>query len=47
MAAVDVMAKRDIHRVVVLDDSGKLAGIVTPMDVVRALAGGQTFELRD
>jgi len=47
MAAVDVMAKRDIHRVVVLDDSGKLAGIVTPMDVVRALADGQTFDLRD
>jgi CBS domain-containing protein len=29
--------------VVVLDADGKLAGIVTPMDVVRALAGGASF----
>src|SRR6185503_19497647 len=40
MAAVQEMARRRIHRIVVLDDDSKLAGIVTPMDVVRALARG-------
>jgi CBS-domain-containing membrane protein len=38
------MASRRIHRIVVLDDDSKLAGIVTPMDVVRALARGARFE---
>jgi CBS-domain-containing membrane protein len=47
MAAVNEMAKRDIHRIVVLDEESKLAGIVTPMDVVRALAGGRSFDLAD
>ena len=47
MAAVNEMAKRDIHRIVVLDAEGKLAGIVTPMDVVRALADGRSFDLAD
>jgi CBS-domain-containing membrane protein len=44
MAAVKVMATRHIHRVVVLDGDSKLAGIVTPMDVVRALARGARFD---
>ena len=47
MAAVNEMAKRDIHRIVVLDEESMLAGIVTPMDVVRALARGQRFDLAD
>jgi len=47
MAAVAEMAKRDIHRIVVLDADSQLAGIVTPMDVVRALAGGKRFDLAD
>jgi CBS-domain-containing membrane protein len=47
MAAVDEMAKRDIHRIVVLDQENQLAGIVTPMDVLRALANGQRFDLTD
>jgi CBS-domain-containing membrane protein len=47
MAAVDQMAKRAIHRIVVLDQDSKLAGIVTPMDVVRALAAGRRFDLPD
>ena len=47
LAAVDEMAKRNIHRVVVLDDESRLAGIVTPMDVVRAVARGQRFDLGD
>jgi CBS domain-containing protein len=41
------MAKRHIHRIVVLDADSKLAGIVTPMDVVRALARGDRFDLGD
>ena len=45
MAAVTEMAQRDIHRIVVLDEDSKLAGIVTPMDVVRALAKGLRFDL--
>ena len=47
MAAVNEMAKRHIHRIVVLDEESKLAGIVTPMDVVRALARGERFDLAD
>jgi CBS-domain-containing membrane protein len=47
MAAVQEMARRRIHRIVVLDDDSKLAGIVTPMDVVRALAQGARFDLAD
>jgi chloride channel protein, CIC family len=43
MAAVVEMARRDIHRIVVLDSESKLAGIVTPMDVVRAVARGERF----
>ena len=47
MAAVTEMAKRDIHRIIVLDEESKLAGIVTPMDVVRALAIGLRFDVGD
>jgi CBS-domain-containing membrane protein len=47
MAAVKEMASRHIHRIVVLDSDGGLAGIVTPMDVVGALARGQRFDLVD
>ena len=47
LAAVDEMAKRNIHRVIVLDEESRLAGIVTPMDVVRAVARGQRFDLGD
>jgi CBS-domain-containing membrane protein len=47
MAAVAEMAKREIHRIVVLDAESKLAGIVTPMDVVRALARGANFDVDD
>jgi CBS-domain-containing membrane protein len=44
LAAVTEMARRNIHRVVVLDEESKLAGIVTPMDVVRAVARGANFD---
>ena len=46
-AAVNDMAKRSIHRIVVLDGDSNLAGIVTPMDVVRALARGDRFDLSE
>ena len=47
MAAVNEMAKRNIHRIVVLGEDSQLAGIVTAMDVVRAVARGERFDLRD
>ena len=47
LLAVTEMARRHIHRIVVLDAESKLAGIVTPMDVVRAIARGQRFDLAD
>jgi len=47
MAAVVEMAERDIHRIVVLGEDSKLAGIVTPMDVVRAVARGARFDPTD
>lgn len=36
---------QDLRRAAVFDEDGCLAGIVTPMDIVRALANGQSFEL--
>jgi CBS-domain-containing membrane protein len=47
MAAVVEMAERDIHRIVVLGEDSKLAGIITPMDVVRAVARGARFDPND
>ena len=47
MAAVTEMVKRDVHRIVVLGADSKMVGIVTPMDVVRALARGERFEVKD
>lgn len=38
--AVELMADRSIHRVVVLDDGGKLVGILAPLDVLKAVRGG-------
>jgi CBS domain-containing protein len=35
--ALRLMAEQNIHRVLVLDDSATLVGILTPMDVVRHL----------
>ena len=47
MAAVSEMARRDIHRIVVLDEESKLAGIVTPSDVLRALLAGDATDESD
>jgi len=44
LAAVAEMARRNIHRVVVLDEESQPIGIVTPMDVVRALDRGWRFD---
>jgi CBS-domain-containing membrane protein len=44
MDAVKLMVADGIHRVIVVDDSGCLVGIVTPMDVLRALVHGVRFE---
>jgi predicted transcriptional regulator len=42
MAAVRLMVAENIHRVVVVDEEhGKLVGIITSMDVMRALAQGE------
>jgi predicted transcriptional regulator len=40
MQAVRLMVEEDIHRALVVNDDGTLAGIVTPMDVLRGLAKG-------
>jgi predicted transcriptional regulator len=37
-AAVDLMAFEGVHRLVVLNENGELAGILTPMDVLQHLA---------
>jgi len=39
-AAIARMAERGVHRLVVLGEDGHLAGIITPMDVVKAVARG-------
>ena len=43
LAAAVGMAQRNIHRVVVLDEEQKLIGIVSSMDIVRAVAAGRRF----
>lgn len=43
--AAQFFATQDLRRAAVFDEEGRLAGIVTPMDIVRALAEGQCFEL--
>jgi predicted transcriptional regulator len=41
--AARVMLAREVHRVVVLDEDGELAGILTAMDVLRAVVEGFAF----
>jgi predicted transcriptional regulator len=38
MNAVRLMLQENIHRAMVVNDDGSIAGIITPMDVLRALA---------
>ena len=42
--AVKLMVDESIHRVVVIDDLGNLAGIVTSSDVLRAIRDGKVIE---
>jgi CBS-domain-containing membrane protein len=39
--AVKLMVEEKIHRAIVVDDHGRLAGIVTPMDVLKAIHRAQ------
>jgi len=47
LVAVHEMATRNLHRLIVLDSESKLAGIVTSIDVVRALDKGLSFAIED
>jgi len=47
LAAVHELASKNQHRVVVLDGENKLVGIVSAMDVVRALDKGLSFGVGD
>jgi predicted transcriptional regulator len=38
LSAVRLMADENIHRAIVVNDDGTLAGIVVPMDILRVLA---------
>lgn len=40
MLAVKLMVDENIHRALVIDDAGELAGIVAPIDICRALRSG-------
>lgn len=47
MSAVRLMVLENIHRAIVVSDKGDLSGIVTPMDVMRALARGECVQEGD
>lgn len=40
MLAVRLMVEEEIHRAVVVNDDGTLAGIVAPMDILRGMVNG-------
>jgi CBS-domain-containing membrane protein len=44
MNAVRLMVREDVHRIIILDETGELAGIVTPSDVLRALVAGDPID---
>jgi CBS-domain-containing membrane protein len=43
LVAAQEMAAHDIHRVLVWDADGNVAGIVTSLDLVKAIARGEQF----
>jgi CBS domain-containing protein len=47
MTAVRLMVEEDIHRAVVVTHEGRLAGMITAMDVLRALARGNGVQEGD
>lgn len=44
MLAVRLMAEEGIHRAVVVGEDGQLAGMITPLDVLKALAHGARIQ---
>ena len=40
LAAARLMVKENVHRAVVVNDQGKLVGMVTPMDIMKAIVLG-------
>jgi predicted transcriptional regulator len=40
MSAIRLMVQENVHRAIVVDGDGRLAGVITPMDVLRALSRG-------
>lgn len=47
LVAVHELASKDLHRLIVLNAENALVGIVTAMDVVRALDRGLSFSVDD
>jgi CBS domain-containing membrane protein len=45
LAAAAGMVKLSIHRIIVLDEEQKMIGIVTSMDIVKAVVAGRSFEV--
>jgi CBS-domain-containing membrane protein len=45
LTAATAMAQAHVHRLVVLDENGKMAGLVTTLDVVKAVAAGLDFSV--
>ena len=45
LAAAQLMAKRKLHRVLVLDDESQPVGMVSASDVVKAVADGKRFDI--
>lgn len=43
-SAIRLMVEESIHRVVVVSDTGRLMGIVTAMDIVKAIARGDQVQ---
>ena len=41
--AVQLMVDESIHRAMVVDDMGRLRGIVSPLDILRAIRDGKTI----
>jgi CBS domain-containing protein len=46
LAAATKMAEHDVHRMFVLDKDRKLVGVVSALDVVKAVARGADFDAR-
>jgi CBS-domain-containing membrane protein len=45
LAAASALVQHDIHRIFVVDDEGRLVGVVSSLDIVRAVARGERFDL--